>query len=302
MRRSSKQARRWGLEAEGGSCDAGTQIHIRAQAWQWGFAVGGSKQTHRRSDDFTVVNNGGRHQGAAAPWLPTSLGAAAAWTLGAAAACPPGARTLGATAPPSLGAAVVARWSRVELPAVHEGGIEGRRSRPRRGVLPNPSRRRGLGNGVGWGGGGDWGQGDGGGVGGGPLKVYYSAVTLPKFAAGAAAPPHLHRRRLPLPDPSTASSTVSLTPTAAPAPSTAVPQAATTARVWERLPVAGCTAGCLVLAERRGGGWLWLRLRGGRWRLPPCSSPAPTSRRRTLPPLRGMLLPARPRRPAYLPS
>ena len=33
---------------------------------------------------------------------------------------------------------------------------------------------------------------------------------------------------------STASSTVSLTPTAAPAPSTAVPQAATAARVWER--------------------------------------------------------------------
>ena len=42
--------------------------------------------------------------------------------LGVAAAYPPGARALGATAPPSLGAAVVARWSRVELPAVHEGG------------------------------------------------------------------------------------------------------------------------------------------------------------------------------------
>ena len=35
---------------------------------------------------------------------------------------------------------------------------------PRRGALPNPSRRRGLGNGGGWGGGGGWGQGDGGGV------------------------------------------------------------------------------------------------------------------------------------------
>jgi len=70
----------------------------------------------------------------------------------AAAACPPGA-----TVPPSLGAAVVARWSRVELLAVHEGGIEGRRSRPRRGALPNPSRRRSLGNGGGWGGGGGWG-------------------------------------------------------------------------------------------------------------------------------------------------
>ena len=64
----------------------------------------------------------------------------------AAAACPPGARTLGATAPPSLGAAVVARWSRVELPAVHEGGIEGRRSRSERTTRTDGrcgSRRRG---------------------------------------------------------------------------------------------------------------------------------------------------------------
>jgi hypothetical protein len=50
--------RRWVLEVEGGSCDAGTRIQIRAQVQQWGFAVGGSK-THRRSDDFTVVNSGG---------------------------------------------------------------------------------------------------------------------------------------------------------------------------------------------------------------------------------------------------
>ena len=37
---------------------------------------------------------------------------------------------------------------------------------PRRGALPNPSHRRGLGNGGGWGGGSGWGQGDGGGGGG----------------------------------------------------------------------------------------------------------------------------------------
>ena len=52
----------------------------------------------------------------------SSTTAAAAWPPRCGGGLPPGARTLGATAPPSLGAAVVARWSRVELPAVHEGG------------------------------------------------------------------------------------------------------------------------------------------------------------------------------------
>ena len=112
----------WGLEAEGGSCDAGTRIQIRAQAWQRGFVVGGSKQTHRRSDDFTVVNNGGRHQGGRRPSCLPPWARRQPGPLGAAVACPPGAWTLGATALPSLGAAVVARRSRVELPAVHEGG------------------------------------------------------------------------------------------------------------------------------------------------------------------------------------
>ena len=64
-------------------------------------------------------------------------------------------------------------------------------------------------------------------------------IHLDRQAAQFRRRRRLHRRRLPLPDPSTASSIVSLTPTAAPVPSTAVPQAATAARVWERSPAAG---------------------------------------------------------------
>ena len=47
---------------------------------------------------------------------------------------------------------------------------------PRRGALPNPSRRRGLGN-------GGWGQGDGGGGGGGVREGQATAVQAAKLGS-----------------------------------------------------------------------------------------------------------------------